>query len=112
MIKVQKRSKEIGKIIHVTSRAQTSFLRSYENIFVCKENKNKDFIQQFVSSFMLENIGWMETVHSSVSAAPRGYVFYVYLRFDFKENSRSGKSANRRAYAVSVQRIFSKMVLG
>ncbi len=39
MINAQKR-KDIGKIVHVTARVQPSFLRSYENTFVCKENNN------------------------------------------------------------------------
>ncbi len=38
-IKAQKRSKEIVKIIHVTSVAQTVILQSYEILFVHKENK-------------------------------------------------------------------------
>ncbi len=50
MIKVQKRSKDIGKIIHVTSGVQLEFYEATRILFVRKENKNSDFIQQFVSS--------------------------------------------------------------
>ncbi len=47
-IKAQKRSKDIVKVIHVTSGVQPSFFEEY---FLCvKENKNNNFIQQFVSS--------------------------------------------------------------
>ncbi len=50
MINVQKYSKEIGKIIHVTSGVQPSFYKATKILFVRKENRNYDFIQQFVSS--------------------------------------------------------------
>ncbi len=47
MIKVQKRSKEIFLNNPCDIRGSTVILRSYENTFVLKENKNNDFIQQF-----------------------------------------------------------------
>ncbi len=43
-------------------------------------------------------------------AGSHGYVFYVYLHFDLNENSVSVWCGwHRTAYAVCVQRIFSKM---
>ncbi len=82
--------------------------------FVCKENKNYDFIQQFVSAFplrhrsaILESIRWTQTVY-----AVHGYAFYIYLHFDLNENSVSVWCGwHRTAYAVCIQRIFSKMAL-
>uniref|UniRef100_A0A672KXF6 Tyrosine-protein kinase receptor n=1 Tax=Sinocyclocheilus grahami TaxID=75366 RepID=A0A672KXF6_SINGR len=46
----QKRSKDIGKTVHVTSVAQLQFCKATRILFVRKENKNDDFIQQFFSS--------------------------------------------------------------
>ncbi len=37
-------------MIHVTSGAQQEFYEATRRRFVHKENKNNDFIQQFVSS--------------------------------------------------------------
>ncbi len=50
MIKVQVHSKDISKIVHVTSGVQLSFYELSRILFVCKENKNNDFIEQFFSS--------------------------------------------------------------
>ncbi len=59
-----------------------------------QENKNIDFIEQFVYSRhpcdIMENIRWTETAHALLSAAPHEYIIYVYLRFDFNKNSASG----------------------
>ncbi len=41
---------DIGKIIHVTSVVEPSFYKATRILFVFKENKNNDFIQQIVSS--------------------------------------------------------------
>ncbi len=49
MINVQKHDKEIGKIIHVSSGVQLNFYEAARILLVRKENKNNDFIQQFVS---------------------------------------------------------------
>ncbi len=43
-IKAQKSSKDIVKIIHVTSGVQPQFYEATRLLFVCKENKNNDFI--------------------------------------------------------------------
>ncbi len=50
MIKAQKRSKDIVKITHVTSGVNDNFSKLRDCILCAKENKNNDFIQQFVSS--------------------------------------------------------------
>ncbi len=39
--------KYIVKTVHVTSVVQRNFIKLQEYFFVCKENKNNDFIQQF-----------------------------------------------------------------
>ncbi len=66
-IKAQKCSKEIFKIIHVTSVVQPWLYKASRILFVCKENKNKNFIQQFVSSAshysaILESITYVNNV--------------------------------------------------
>ncbi len=48
-IKVQKRSKDISKIVHVTSGVQGVILWSYDHFFVRKENKSNDYIQPLMS---------------------------------------------------------------
>ncbi len=48
MFKAQKGSKDIVKIVHVTSEVQPQFYKGTRILFVCKENKNNDFIQQFI----------------------------------------------------------------
>ncbi len=68
-------------------RGSTVILRSYEINFVCKENKNNNFIQQFFSSASPYSAIYQNGVSEyplnvnnaccSVSAVPRGYVFYV-----------------------------------
>ncbi len=45
--KTQKVSKDIDKIVHVTSVVGSTMLWSYENTIVCKDNKNNHFIKQF-----------------------------------------------------------------
>ncbi len=75
MINVQKHSKEISKIIHVTSGVQPSFYKATKILFVCKENRNDDFIQQFVSSVsprchFREYPLHVNSIRCSVSAAP------------------------------------------
>ncbi len=40
MINAQKRSKDIGKIVHVTSGVQPNFYKATRIIFVRKENNN------------------------------------------------------------------------
>ncbi len=44
----RKVSKDIGKIVHVTSVVQLQFYETLRILFVRKEHKNKDFIQQFL----------------------------------------------------------------
>ncbi len=46
MIKIQKGSKDINKIVHISG--STVMLSSYEILFVRKDNKNNNFIQQFL----------------------------------------------------------------
>ncbi len=46
----QKHSKNIIKTVNVTSVAQAWFYEALRILFVCKENKNNDFIQQLFSS--------------------------------------------------------------
>ncbi len=50
MIKAQKRSKDIVKIVHVILVVQPSLYKATRILFVSKENKNDDFIQQLVAS--------------------------------------------------------------
>ncbi len=73
MIKAQKRSKEIVKIIHVTSVVQSKYFEVTRILFVRKRKKNY-FIQQFISSaslysIVLECITFINNVCCSVSAA-------------------------------------------
>ncbi len=49
-VKAQKGSKDIVKIVHVTSVVQPSFYEATRILFVSKEKKSNDFIQQFLSS--------------------------------------------------------------
>ncbi len=44
MFKVQIGSKDIVKIAHVTSVVQLQFFEAIRILFVCKENKNNNFI--------------------------------------------------------------------
>ncbi len=45
---MQKGIKDIVKIVHVTSVVQPSFYEAMRIYFVCEENKNNNFIQQFI----------------------------------------------------------------
>ncbi len=45
----QKRSKDIGQTLHVTSLAQLKFCKLQEYFLCAKTNKSNDFIQQFFS---------------------------------------------------------------
>ncbi len=47
MFKAQKGSKDNDKIVHVTSVVHLQFYEAMRILFVCKENKNTDFIQWF-----------------------------------------------------------------
>ncbi len=49
-VKAQKSMKGIVKIVHLPSVVQSEFYEATRILFVRKENKNNDFIQQFVSS--------------------------------------------------------------
>ncbi len=49
-VKAQKRSKEIIKIVHVTSVVQPVFYEATRILFVRKKPQNNEYIQQFVSS--------------------------------------------------------------
>ncbi len=49
MVKAQKGSKDIVKIVHVTQWFNRNFTKLQEYFFVRKENKNSDFIQQIFS---------------------------------------------------------------
>ncbi len=63
--------KDIVKIVHLPSVVQSEFYEATRILFVLKENKNYDFIQQFVSSAsppshrnaILENIRWTQNFH-------------------------------------------------
>ncbi len=46
--KTQKVGKDIVKIVHVTSVVQHSFYEATIMLFLCKENKNDNFNQQFI----------------------------------------------------------------
>ncbi len=48
MFKAQKGSKDIIKIVNVTSVVQPYCYEATRILFVCKENKNNDFVQQFL----------------------------------------------------------------
>ncbi len=49
-VKAQKRSKEIIKIVHVTSVVQPVFYEATRILFVRKKKQNNEYIQQFISS--------------------------------------------------------------
>ncbi len=49
-VKAQKSMKDIVKIVHLPSVVQSEFYEAMRIVFVRKENKNNNFIQQFVSS--------------------------------------------------------------
>ncbi len=49
-VKVQKNMKNIVKIIHLPSVVQSELNEATRTLFLRKENKYYDFIQQFVSS--------------------------------------------------------------
>ncbi len=49
-IKAQKRSKDIIKVIHLALVVPLKFYKATRILFVRKEKKNNDFIQQFVFS--------------------------------------------------------------
>ncbi len=46
--KAQKCSKDVVKIVHLSSVVQHSFYAATRILLVRKENKNNDFIQQFL----------------------------------------------------------------
>ncbi len=50
--KAQKGSKDIIKIVHVTSVVQPLFYKATRILFVGEENKNNNFIQQFLLFFL------------------------------------------------------------
>ncbi len=69
MIKAQIRSKEVVKIIHVTSVVQPLYYEAMRILFVRKVNKNNDFIERFVSSAspcsaILESITYVNIVYN------------------------------------------------
>ncbi len=47
-VKAQKSMKDIVKIVHLPSVVQSEFYEATRILFVHKENKHNDFIQQFV----------------------------------------------------------------
>ncbi len=49
-VKVQKSMKDIVKIVHLPSMVQSEHYEVTKILFVRRENKNNNFIQQFVSS--------------------------------------------------------------
>ncbi len=66
-IKAQKRSKDIIKVIHLALVVSLKFYKATRILFVRKENKNNDFIQQFVFSAspysaILESITYVHNV--------------------------------------------------
>ncbi len=80
-IKAQKYSKEIVKIIHVTSVVSTNSLKLWE-YFLCAKKTTIDFKQQFVSSVphysgILERITYVNNVCCSVSTAPYADMFFT-----------------------------------
>ncbi len=81
----QKSMKSIVKKVLPPSVVHLNFMKMTRILFVRKENKNNDFIQQFVahlrhSSAILENPLNTKCVHCSVSAAPHGYT--VFVKYD------------------------------
>ncbi len=48
--KARKSMKHIARILHLPSVVKSDCYEATRTLFVCKENKNDDFIQQFVSS--------------------------------------------------------------
>ncbi len=50
--KAQKSMKDIVKIVHLPSEVQSEFYEAMRMLFVSKENKKSNFIQQFVSSVL------------------------------------------------------------
>ncbi len=49
-VKAQKRMKDIVKIVHLPSVVQSEFNEATRTLFMYKEHKNNNFIQQFVSA--------------------------------------------------------------
>ncbi len=92
MIKAQKRSKEIGKIIQ-NQGFNRNFTKLREYFLYVKKTKIMTLFNSLSPlrqrSAILDYIRG-NCVRSSVSAEPRGYIVYVYLRFDLNENSASG----------------------
>ncbi len=83
--------KDIVKIVHLPSVVQSDFNEATRTLFLRKENKNNNFIQQFVSSASsFWRISAGRNACSSVSAAPQGYIIYACLRFDLDGNGVSG----------------------
>ncbi len=47
-VKAQKSMKNIVKIVHLPSVVQSELYEATRIFFLCKENSNNDFIQQFI----------------------------------------------------------------
>ncbi len=82
MIKVQKCSKEIGKIIHVTLGVQPKYYEATRILLYAKKTK---IITLFNSSSplcqhsaILENIRWTETANET---ALNKVVIFIYISF-------------------------------
>ncbi len=68
-VEAHKSIKNIVKIVHLPSVVQSEFYDATRILFVCEENKNNDFFQQFVSSVslrstILEIIHWTQTAYA------------------------------------------------
>ncbi len=80
--------KDIVKIVHLPSVAQSDFNEATRTLFLCKENKNNDFIQQFVSS--ASSFWRISAGRNACSSVSQGYIIYACLRFDLDGNGVSG----------------------
>ncbi len=64
-VKVHKSMKSIVKIVHLPSVVQSELYEATRILFVCKENKNNDFIQQFFSFASASYFSISESIRST-----------------------------------------------
>ncbi len=79
MFKAPKGSKDIVKIVHLTSVVQPEFYEATRILFVCKENKN-NFIQQFFSSMSVFATAFPAGTKQAHNVIRRWYLVKFWLR--------------------------------
>ncbi len=82
--------KDIVRIVHLPSVVQSEWYEAARTLFLRKENKNNNFIQQLVSSTslshcsaILERIHWTQTAYA-VLCEPH----HTYMLFSFKSKCK------------------------